>query len=338
MSSLLQVAQKPAKYSGAKSVGRALRPPRNHRTEMISAMVMDTILDEGEDVITYEDDAANSMDRAIGTHLVGALVRHYGFANGRALGASAGGVRYRKSSTRTINLNFNSGAVPGNGLAAFHGADVNITVEGGAQDGLGKCSIGGRVVVLKGTNHRGERVGGSVGKSFAYGAQKGLFIIQGGADSRAGVRLSGADLVIGGAVTEKLTDEAGFLAARANLKGFAFEYMTAGRVVVLGDPGPWICSGMTGGTVYLRLQPEMGMDEAAIKRRLARGANVKILPTNSSDEVNLQELLCAYYDALLDANQHEAAQDILEILGRWQQEFVKIVPANQQVDQTIATE
>ena len=61
------------------------------------------------------------------------------------------------------------------------------------------------------------------------------------------------------------------------IKGYAFEYMTAGRVVVLGDPGPWICCGMTGGVVYIRLRPELGFDQTAIERRLAKGANVKIL-------------------------------------------------------------
>jgi glutamate synthase (NADPH/NADH) large chain len=187
-------------------------------------------------------------------------------------------------------------------------------------------------------NHKGVRVGGGVGKSFAYGAQKGQFIIQGNADSRAGVRLSGADLVIGGDITERVHDDQGFLAARANIKGFAFEYMTAGRVVVMGDPGPWICSGMTGGTVYIRLHPEHDFDAAAIQRRLAHGANVKVLPVDRNDEGNLQELLCAYFDALIDANQHEEAAKIEQILERWDKEFMKIIPANQQVDQAIATE
>jgi glutamate synthase (NADPH/NADH) large chain len=152
------------------------------------------------------------------------------------------------------------------------------------------------------------------------------------------VRLSGADLVIGGEITERLQDEQGFLATRANIKGYAFEYMTAGRAVVLGDPGPWICSGMTGGVVYIRLRPEFGFDEAAVQRRLAIGANVKILPVGPNDEGNLMELLCAYREALADANQHEAAARIDEILARWDKEFIKIVPANQQVDQAIATE
>jgi glutamate synthase (NADPH/NADH) large chain len=335
MAPMLKVASRSARPTSQKTVGRSLRRPRNHLTEIISNMVMDA-LHNNEQIITYEDSEANSMDRALSTHLVGALVRHYGFDNGLALGQT--GFRQNVTKPQEIKLNFNSSVVPGNGLAAFHGADVNVIVEGGAQDGMAKCALGGRVSVLKGMNHKGVRVGGSVGKSFAYGAQRGQFFIQGNADSRAGVRLSGADLVIGGEITEPLQDEQGFLASRSNIKGFAFEYMTNGRVIVLGDPGPWICSGMTGGIVYVRLRPEFGFDEAAIQRRLAHGANVKIVAVSGYDEANLLDLLCTYREALADANQHEEAAKIDEILSRWDKEFVKIIPANQQVDQSIATE
>ncbi len=95
---------------------------------------------------------------------------------------------------------------------------------------------------------------------------------------------------------------------------------------------------MTGGVVYVRLRPEFGFDDEAIRRRLAHGANVKVLPVGVNDEGNLRELLCAYYDALIDANQHEEAAQIEQILERWDRELVKIIPANQQVDQAIATE
>ncbi|MCC7207083.1 MAG: alpha-hydroxy-acid oxidizing protein [Anaerolineae bacterium] len=361
MTPLLQVAPRPERPAVGRTIGRALRRPRNHLTEIISDLVVRAI-EEEEDVITYEDSEAISIDRAVGTHLVGALVRRYGFANGNALGHAGHDAAWRagiagghdghavsahsphnhsqngNKRPRTIRLNFNGSAVPGNGLAAFHGGDVEVVVEGGSQDGMGKCALGGRVAVLKGMNHKGVRIGGGVGKSFAYGAQRGQFFIQGSADSRAGVRLSGADLVIGGEITERIRDEDGFLASRANVKGFAFEYMTAGRAVVLGDPGPWICSGMTGGVVYIRLRPELGFDEAAIKRRLAKGANVKVLPVGPSDEANLHDLLCAYREALADANQHAEARRIDDILMRWDKEFLRVVPANLQVDQTIATE
>ena len=104
--------------------------------------------------------------------------------------------------------------------------------------------------VLKGMNHNGKSLDGSVGKCFAYGAQGGRFFVQGYADSRTCIRLSGADVVFGKRITEKynMADPLMIL-EKAALKGFAFEYMTSGKIVVLGDPGPWMCSGMTGGTI-----------------------------------------------------------------------------------------
>jgi glutamate synthase (NADPH/NADH) large chain len=213
-----------------------------------------------------------------------------------------------------------------------------VVVEGGAQDGVGKGSLGGQIVVLKGKNRWGNRVDGSVGKSFGYGAQRGLFIIQGNADSRFGIRLSGADIVIGGELTEPIDDSLGYVGTRANLKGFAFEYMTNGRAVVLGDPGPWICSGMTGGVVYLRLQPEMGLDLAALQRRIAKGAKVGMSRLNDRDKDNVRELLGAYHAELVATEQFEEADHLLALQAAPDHHFIKVQPINQQVDPSISTE
>ena len=51
--------------------------------------------------------------------------------------------------------------------------------------------------ILKGKGAKGKRLNGSVGKSFAYGAQRGRLFVQGSADSRFCIRLSGADVVLG---------------------------------------------------------------------------------------------------------------------------------------------
>ncbi len=247
---------------------RIIRKPLNYLTSLVSNLVHDAFLD-GETRVRYDDTDASSSDRAIGTHLAGAMVRDFqqGRLNGEQLAL----------------LHFQRDSIPGNGLAAFNIPHITIRVEGGAQDGLGKSARGGKIVILKGENRNGVRVGGSVGKGLAYGAQGGTFIIQGNADSRACIRLSGADVVLGGKILSPLEDACGNLAGRANLKGFAFEYMTAGRVVVLGDPGPWICSGMTGGVVYCHLDQEMGMTREALHRRLASGAGVEIRDLEESD-------------------------------------------------------
>ncbi|MEW9702393.1 glutamate synthase-related protein [Paenibacillus sp. SI8] len=237
-----------------------------------------------------------------------------------------------------FSLNLVDGSVPGNGLAAFNARGVDITVHGGAEDGLGKMAFGGKVAILKSLSKNKSFINGSVGKSFGYGAQKGLFLIQGGADTRACIRFSGADVVFGGEITTPLQDELGGLAARANLKGFAFEYMTNGRAVVMGDPGPWICAGMTGGVIYQRLVPEMGLDEKAIERRIAKGAKVKLEPIGVQSKKDLTELLTAYRDELAGSGQSEAAEKIEVLLSNLEGNFVRISPVNMQADQSVATE
>jgi glutamate synthase (NADPH/NADH) large chain len=162
--------------------------------------------------------------------------------------------------------------------------------------------------------------------------------VQGNADSRACIRLSGADVVIGGEITKPLNDSLGFLGVRANIKGFLCEYMTAGRVVVLGDPGPWICAGMTGGVLYLRLQPHLNFDQAAIQRRLAKGAKVVIQEVGEHDLKNLQELLMTYADELKHNHQADESQKILNLLVDWKNTFVRVVPLGQQEEQRFATE
>ncbi|WP_235941689.1 glutamate synthase-related protein [Paenibacillus puerhi] len=237
-----------------------------------------------------------------------------------------------------ISINITEGSVPGNGLAAFNARGVDITVHGGAEDGVGKMSLGGKVAILKAPGKHKQFINGSVGKSFGYGAQKGLFLIQGNADTRACIRFSGADVVFGGEIASPLQDELGGLAARANLKGFAFEYMTNGRAVVLGDPGPWICAGMTGGVIYQRLVPEMGLDEAALQRRIAKGAKVKVEPIGVQSAKDLAELLGAYHAELVGSGQEDTAARIQQLLNNLSTSFVRIAPVGLQADQSVATE
>lgn len=291
---------------------RIIRKPRNYLTQLIAKLVLDS-LHEGEQRVRYEDDHAGSADRAIGTYLAGSLCRE----------ACQG----QDSSQRQVELLLRRNAIPGNGLAAFNRPGIDIRVEGAAQDGVGKGATGGRIVILKGENREGQRVGGAVGKGLAYGAQGGLFLIQGDADSRACIRLSGADVVLGGRLQQPVDDSCGNLAGRANIKGFAFEYMTAGKVVVLGDPGPWICSGMTGGRIYCYQNPEMGMDKAALRRRLAWGAKVQIQPLQENDVDPLSDLLLQYHAELKASDQAAEAAWVQTQLARCRQAFVVITPA-----------
>jgi glutamate synthase (NADPH) large chain len=306
------------------TVGRARRSLTS-LTRVISRSVTE-LAEAGKEVVYYDDSNVSSGDRALGTHLAGKLTRARlsrlfdGDVNGGGNGAGAA------LGLRRAVLNFLEGSVPGNGLGAFNSDGVDIVVHGGVQDGAAKGASGGRIRILKGINHDGVAVDGSVGKCFAYGAQAGLFVVQGDADSRAGIRLSGADIVFGGRLRAPLRDELGNIAARANLKGFAFEYMTSGRGLVLGDPGPWLCSGMTGGVVYLMLERELGLDEDALRRRLAAGAKVCITQVDDDDQSHLRELLDHYREALAEGQQPAEAEEIARLAAEWRARFVKVVP------------
>jgi glutamate synthase (NADPH/NADH) large chain len=143
---------------------------------------------------------------------------------------------------------------------------------------------------------------------------------------------------MGGRIHRPLNDSLGNLAARANIKGFAFEYMTAGQVVVLGDPGPWICSGMTGGTVYCHLDVDMGMTREALRRRLAQGAGVEIRDLEEEDVAGISELLLNYHRELLHSNQMEEADWVEQVLSACRARFVKIVPEVTTVRPPVITE
>lgn len=253
----------------------------------------------------------------------------------RMIGSSISGerVRYKLDGKYKldppINYFLKKGSIPGNGLAAYLADGVKINFQGGGQDGVGKTAFGGMVSIIKAKNNHGIYLNGSVGKSFCYGAQKGLFIVQGNADSRAGIRLSGADVIIGGEITSPIQDHLGGIATRANIKGFAFEYMTNGRAVVLGDPGPWICSGMTGGVVYQRINAEFGLDATAISRRVAKGAEVAILPLDETGRNDLKELLNIYIQELVKSKQRETAHKIISLLCDLDTNFVRIIAKQQ---------
>jgi glutamate synthase (NADPH) large chain len=238
-----------------------------------------------------------------------------------------------------VQLKYKDGSIPGNGLGAYNSEGIEITVNGGGQDGVGKTSFGGNIQVLKSKGQNGQYLNGSVGKGFGYGAQKGLLVAQGNADARAGIRLSGADLIIGGQVKKHLPEkEAGNIGANANIKGFAFEYMTNGRGLVLGDPGPWICAGMTGGVVYIRHQPEMGLTKDAIKRRIAKGAKVSVLDLNENGKQDITELLTKYTDLLEQNGQSDEANQLRQLLDSPEQHFVQISPVKEQADPSVSTE
>jgi glutamate synthase (NADPH/NADH) large chain len=273
-------------------------PPGRREVRVVAGVAAAT--EEAEEGRTLR-----SADRFVATDASGELAR----------------LRIAGMSVAEVASSFGEGSVAGNGFAAYATDGVALTLRGGAQDGAAKTALGGAVTILKARNAAGRFVDGSVGKCFAYGAQRGRFLVQGGADARAAIRLSGAQVLFGG-----------------DLRGFAFEYMTGGTAVVLGDPGRWICSGMSGGVVFLRHDPARGLDDVALRDRFAKGAKVHMRAPRDEDLPALRELIDAYADALRDSEQPDAAAHVRSLLDDPAAHFRAIRPGADITDQTVSTE
>jgi glutamate synthase (NADPH/NADH) large chain len=117
---------------------------------------------------------------------------------------------------------------------------MTLRLEGDANDYVGKGLSGGRIVVRPdraATFEANEQI--IAGNVIAYGATSGQIFIRGGVGERFCVRNSGVT-----AVTEGVGDH-------------GCEYMTGGRVAVLGKTGRNFAAGMSGGVAWvLDLKPE----------------------------------------------------------------------------------
>ena len=133
----------------------------------------------------------------------------------------------------SIDLTFTGSA--GNSLGAFLAGGVTLRVRGDANDYVGKGLSGGRIVVRPPDDASPDfRAGDNIiaGNVIGYGATAGELFLRGVVGERFCVRNSGATAVVEG------------------VGDHACEYMTGGRVVVLGPTGRNVAAGMSGGVAY----------------------------------------------------------------------------------------
>ena len=132
----------------------------------------------------------------------------------------------------TISILLNGSA--GQSLGAFLAGGITISVEGDANDYVGKGLSGGRVIVRPPVNApfaAEENI--IIGNVALYGATSGEAYFRGVAAERFAVRNSGALAVVEG------------------VGDHGCEYMTGGRVVILGSTGRNFAAGMSGGVAYV---------------------------------------------------------------------------------------
>ncbi len=220
----------------------------------------------------------------------------------RAVGAMLSGVIATKNGERglpegTINIRFKGSA--GQSFGAFLTKGVSLKLEGEANDYFAKGLSGGRIAILPPMRSNFVAEDNTIaGNTGLYGATSGELYINGKVGERFGVRNSGAIAVIEGAGDH------------------CCEYMTGGRVVVLGETGRNFAAGMSGGVAYV-------WDR---KHNFDYFCNMDMVEINlveeSSYRKELHELIRQHY--LYTGS--KLARTMLDDWGRYVEDFIQVVP------------
>ncbi|MCQ2009351.1 MAG: glutamate synthase large subunit [Sporolactobacillus sp.] len=199
----------------------------------------------------------------------------------------------------TITLSFTGSA--GQSFAAFIPKGVTMILTGDANDYVGKGLSGGKVVIkseeLEGVDSDSQAMMGNVA---LFGATSGEAYVRGTAGGRFCVRNSGAKAVVEG-VGEN-----------------GCEYMTGGRVVVLGAIGRNFAAGMSGGVAYVLPDGERDQLIPLINKELV---NIEPL-TDKQEQDEVYQLIKNHLD-------HTGSPKAKKVLMNWKesiQRMIKIIP------------
>ncbi|HWN14374.1 MAG TPA: glutamate synthase subunit alpha, partial [Candidatus Dormibacteraeota bacterium] len=197
----------------------------------------------------------------------------------------------------TIRIHFSGSA--GQSFGAFLPRGVSLTLDGDANDYIGKGLSGGKLVVFpprEATFVAEDNI--LVGNVVLYGATGGEAYFRGVAGERFAVRNSGALTVVEG------------------VGDHGCEYMTGGRVVVIGRTGRNFAAGMSGGLAFV-------LDEAGDFKARCNLGMVDLEPLVDTEDVELVKDLLARH---IRYTQSPVAARLLVDWERSQTKFVKVIP------------
>ena len=197
----------------------------------------------------------------------------------------------------TLNINFTGSA--GQSLGAFGAHGLTFTVEGNTNDYLGKGLSGAKLIVKKPAEATFVAENNIiVGNVCLFGAVQGEAFINGIAGERFAVRNSGATAVVEG------------------VGDHCCEYMTGGKVIVLGSTGRNFAAGMSGGIAYV-FDPENKFTQG-----LCNEETIEFEEIDAEEGKELKTLIERHVDY---TNSNKAS----ELLKDWERnlsKFVKVMP------------
>ena len=196
----------------------------------------------------------------------------------------------------TVHLKFNGSA--GQSLGAFVPKGVTIELEGDANDYVGKGLSGGKIIIYPpaGSTFIAED-NIIIGNVALYGATAGEVYFRGMAGERFAVRNSGVT-----AVVEAVGDH-------------GCEYMTGGKVVVLGPTGRNFAAGMSGGVAYV-------LDEAGDFATRCNQQMVGLEKMEAGEAEEVHAMIKRHAD-------YTKSQKAFKVLALWEEmapKFVKVMP------------
>ena len=197
----------------------------------------------------------------------------------------------------TFTVKCNGGG--GQSFGAFIPKGLTLRLVGDSNDYLGKGLSGGKIVVTppKGVKFK-EDENIIIGNVALYGATSGKAFINGVAGERFCVRNSGATAVVEG------------------VGEHGCEYMTGGRVIVLGKTGKNFAAGMSGGIAYV-------LDEDRdLYTKLNKALVSSEAVTSKYDVLELKEIIEEY----VENTRSKKGKEILENFGEYLPKFKKVIP------------
>jgi glutamate synthase (NADPH/NADH) large chain len=198
----------------------------------------------------------------------------------------------------TIDVTFDGSA--GNSFGAFVPKGITLRVYGDANDYVGKGLSGGRIVVRPSDDAPADYVAEEniiAGNVILFGATSGQMFLRGVVGERFAVRNSGAHAVVEG------------------VGDHGCEYMTGGKVVILGPTGRNFAAGMSGGVAYV-YNPDGTFEE---------NLNAEMVDLDDLDD-NDVEWLHGMIVAHVDATDSAVGQRILADWNGALKHFVKVMP------------
>ncbi|HVT91073.1 MAG TPA: glutamate synthase large subunit [Tepidisphaeraceae bacterium] len=241
-------------------------------------------LENGEKV--RAEIAIENVNRTVGTTLSGLIARKYGFTG---------------LPDDTIHYKFTGSA--GQSFGCFAARGLTLELEGDANDYLGKGLSGGKIIVYppKSAKFKAEDniIAGNV---ICYGAIAGEVYIRGVVGERFCVRNSGVSAVVEG------------------VGDHGCEYMTGGRVVIIGQTGRNFASGMSGGIAYV-------YDDNSMFEKLCNTGMVELEPSSAfnTEDVETIKRLLTNHVKYTDSPVAKAILKDFESEIRW---FVKVMPTD----------